>query len=111
MMMLICCTSCKFLVKSSDKASGLFELWSFGKCVFLDVSELFQPSVHAFKRTKLFVCLTSEINLMPKEQVINDFKGFYHGTIIPAGIVCKKIPCYIYDSTCRWLIVKKAKMI
>ena len=34
----------------------------------------------------------------------------YHGTIIRTGITCKKIPCYMRDSTCRWCIVKKAKI-
>ena len=33
-----------------------------------------------------------------------------HGTIIRTGITCKKIPCYICDSACRWFIVKKAKI-
>ena len=35
---------------------------------------------------------------------------FMHGTIIRTGITCKKIPCYMRDSTCRWFIVKKAKI-
>ena len=26
------------------------------------------------------------------------------------GITCKKIPCYMCDSACRWFIVKKAKI-
>ena len=34
----------------------------------------------------------------------------YHGTIIRTGITCKKIPCYVHDSACRWFIVKKAKI-
>ena len=33
-----------------------------------------------------------------------------HGTIIRTGITCKKIPCYMRDSACRWFIVKKAKI-
>ena len=33
-----------------------------------------------------------------------------HGTIIRTGITCKKIPCYMRDSACRWLIVKKTKI-
>ena len=33
-----------------------------------------------------------------------------HGTIIRAGITCKKIPCYMRDSVCRWLIVKNLKI-
>ena len=34
---------------------------------------------------------------------------FYHGTILQTGIKCKKIPCYMPNSTCWWFIVKKAK--
>ena len=33
-----------------------------------------------------------------------------HGTIIRTGITCKKIPCYTRDSSCRWFIVKNAKI-
>ena len=33
-----------------------------------------------------------------------------HGTIIRTGITCKKIPCYMRDSACKWFIVKKAKI-
>ena len=35
---------------------------------------------------------------------------FHYGTIIRTGITCKKIPCYMRDSACRWFIVKKAKI-
>ena len=31
-------------------------------------------------------------------------------TIIKAGIVCKKISCYMRDSACRWLIVENGKI-
>ena len=34
----------------------------------------------------------------------------HHGTIVRTGITCKKIPCYMRDSACRWFIVKKAKI-
>ena len=34
-----------------------------------------------------------------------------HGTIIPTGITCKKIPCYMRDSACRQFFVKKAKIL
>ena len=41
-------------------------------------------------------------------------KDFYcdmdHGTIIGTGITCKKIPCYMRDSACRWFIVGNAKI-
>ena len=33
-----------------------------------------------------------------------------HGTIIRTGIICKKIPCYMRDSVCRWFIVENAKI-
>ena len=29
-----------------------------------------------------------------------------HGTIIRTGVTCKKIPCYMRDSDCRWFKVK-----
>ena len=34
---------------------------------------------------------------------------FIHGIIIRTGITCKKIPCYMRESACRWLIVENAK--
>ena len=34
-----------------------------------------------------------------------------HGTIIRTGITCKKIPCYMHDSACRWFIIENAKII
>ena len=33
-----------------------------------------------------------------------------NGTIIQTKITCKKIPCYMCDSACRWFIVKKTKI-
>ena len=37
-----------------------------------------------------------------RSQYIKQWGGpFYHGTIIRTGITCKKIPCYMRDSTCR----------
>ena len=33
-----------------------------------------------------------------------------HGTIIRTGITCKKIPCYMRDSACRWFIVENTKI-
>ena len=33
-----------------------------------------------------------------------------HVDIIRTGITCKKIPCYMRDSACRWFIVKKRKI-
>ena len=38
------------------------------------------------------------------------FYTINYGTIIQAGITCKKIPCYMRDSACRWFIVKKTKI-
>ena len=32
-----------------------------------------------------------------------------HGAIIRTGITCKKIPCCMRDSACKWFIVKKLK--
>ena len=33
-----------------------------------------------------------------------------HESIIRTGITCKKIPCYMRDSACRWFIVENAKI-
>ena len=38
------------------------------------------------------------------------FSALEHGTIMRTEIRCKRIFCYIRDSTCRWLIVEKVKM-
>ena len=35
---------------------------------------------------------------------------FKHGTIIRTGITCKKIPCFMCDLACRWLIVENTKI-
>ena len=35
---------------------------------------------------------------------------FKHRTIIRTGITCKKIPCYMRDSACRWFIVENTKI-
>ena len=37
-------------------------------------------------------------------------RSSWHGTIIRTGITCKKIPCYMRDSACRWFIVENAKI-
>ena len=34
----------------------------------------------------------------------------HQGTITWTGIICKKIPCYMRDPTCRWHVVKKGKV-
>ena len=33
-----------------------------------------------------------------------------HGTIIRTGITCKKIPCYMRESACRWFIIENVKI-
>ena len=38
------------------------------------------------------------------------FRMFWLCYLIRTGITCKKIPCYMHHSACRWFIVKKAKM-
>ena len=35
---------------------------------------------------------------------------FIHGPIIRTGTICKKIPCYLRYSACRWRIVENAKI-
>ena len=34
-----------------------------------------------------------------------------HGTTERTEITCKKIPCHIRGSACRWFVVKKAKIL
>ena len=46
------------------------------------------------------------MRLMLEEVIMSD-----HGTIIRTGITCKKIPCYMCDSACKWFIVKKANTL
>ena len=46
-----------------------------------------------------------------KHVALQNLSIYYtHGTIIRTGITCKKIPCYMLNSACRWFIVKKAKI-
>ena len=33
-----------------------------------------------------------------------------HRTLMQTGITCKKIPYYMRDSACRWLIVENPKI-
>ena len=33
-----------------------------------------------------------------------------YNTIIRTGIACTKVPCYMRNSACRWLIVENAKI-
>ena len=33
-----------------------------------------------------------------------------HRILMQTGITCKKIPCYMRDSACRWLIVENPKI-
>ena len=35
---------------------------------------------------------------------------YNHRTLIRKWITCKKSPCYMRDSACRWFIVKRAKL-
>ena len=46
------------------------------------------------------------MRLMLEEVIMSD-----HGTIIRTGITCKKIPCYMCGSACRWLLSNKLKYI
>ena len=52
------------------------------------------------------------ITIMLEEYCVTYFGFFYfhHETIIQTIITCKKIPCYMRDSACRWLIVENAKI-
>ena len=65
--------------------------------------------------------VTEELSVkMAKSSILNFWRGswlrfwviclYQHWAIIRTGITCKKIPCYVRDSDCRWFIVKKAKI-
>ena len=55
--------------------------------------------------------------LKNQKQVIENFVFFIHvwksyngslgqqGSIIRIGVTCKKMPCYMGDSACRWRVV------
>ena len=40
-----------------------------------------------------------------------DRRYFLTWNLIRTGATCKKIPCYMRHSGCRWFIVKKAKIL
>ena len=42
--------------------------------------------------------------------VLETNNWYLHGTLIRTGKTCKKIPCYVFNSACRWFIVAKAKL-
>ena len=42
--------------------------------------------------------------------IIIEHVKFERGIIIRTAITCKKIPCYMRDSACRWFIVQRAKI-
>ena len=49
--------------------------------------------------------------MINKDQPTNNHeKQKKNNTIIRTRITCKKIPCSMRDSACRWFIVKKAKI-
>ena len=62
-----------------------------------------------YLRKKQYIKFSFEI-LSPNILVTFSNINFNHGIIIRKGITCKKIPCYMRDSACRWFIVKKPKM-
>ena len=47
-------------------------------------------------------------NLTQSLRETNPELQLIHVTIIQTGTTCKKIPCYMRDSACRWF--KKAKI-
>ena len=61
----------------------------------------------------LRVCNTEKKTNQYDLEIINRCLS-QHGTIIRTiirtGMTCKKIPCYMRNSACRWSIVKKAKI-
>ena len=56
------------------------------------------------------VCKETKSWIHPNVRQANMIYLFIYGIIIRTGITCKKMPCYMSDSACRWFIVKKAKI-
>ena len=59
---------------------------------------------HAFLSFRKFSCLKRS------NTVIFNFSVLQYKIMELTGITCKKIPCYMRDSACRWFIVKKAEI-
>ena len=52
---------------------------------------------------------------MESSEIIDEVNLFrnrplYYRTIIRSAITCKKIPCYMRGSACRWFIVENTKI-
>ena len=71
--------------------------WVFNSCCFFSTDKC------AFQ-----ICQT--VTLTVDSLFTKKILHLNHGTIIRTWITCKKIPCYIRDSACRWLIVENTKI-
>ena len=49
---------------------------------------------------------TTLLSIVTYSMLVSDIT---HGIIIQTGITYKKIPCYMYDSACRWFMIKNIK--
>ena len=70
---------------------------------FEQILKSFCTKMQAINNTKVFH-LRHIFNIFIKKVYRN------HGTMIRTGITCRKIPCYMRDSACRWCIVVNAKI-
>ena len=50
------------------------------------------------------------LNRKQRAKIGSSYNTWEHETIIRTGITCKKTPCYMCDSACRWFIVKKVEV-
>ena len=50
-----------------------------------------------------FLCWAVLFFTRIKTDPCNVFTRIIHGAIMRTGITCKKIPCYMWDTACRWL--------
>ena len=72
----------------------IFQLWNFGDSVCNEILEI----------TEYFCYFGNNTSWQHSSPVWN------HRTVTRTGIRCKKIPCYMRDSACKWLMVKNVKI-
>ena len=87
------------------------------ECLYRNFSRISHAQIFKSKRcfiVKYFTYYFHKTKILADSQIcisVTLMSTYWeHGTIIRTGIKCKKIPCYMRDSACRWFIVKTAKI-
>ena len=87
------------------------------ECLYRNFSRISHAQIFKSKRcfiVKYFTYYFHKTKILADSQIcisVTLMSTYWeHGTIIRTGIKCKKIPCYMRDSGCRWFIVKTAKI-